>query len=82
VRHQKTPSAKKSAAGAEHEVEPSLPAWKAFVVQLSRDTRGPPGICAGRVQHLSTGRRARFNSEQELLASLWRLLADIEDPEG
>jgi hypothetical protein len=72
---------KKPAAGVPRPAEPALPAWKAFVVQLSRDTRGPPGVFAGRVQHLSTGRRARFNSEEELLATLLRLLADVEGPE-
>ncbi len=82
MRHKKTRSGGgPSVAGPDHATEPELPAWKAFVVQLSRDTRGPPGVFAGRLQHLSTGRRVRFNSETELVAALLRLLAEIENPE-
>jgi hypothetical protein len=56
---------------------PELPAWKAFVVQFSRDVGARPGIFAGRVEHLSSGRRARFNSKDELLILLEKLLAEI-----
>jgi len=58
---------------------PTLPAWKAFVVQLSRDTAPGSGIFAGRVEHLNSGRQARFDSPQSLLAVLDRLLRDIVD---
>jgi hypothetical protein len=61
---------------------PELPAWKAFVVQFSRDAGASSGICAGRVEHLSSGRRARFASSDELFAVLSRLLAELGDPQS
>jgi len=56
---------------------PELPAWKAFVVQFSREAGTETGIFAGRVEHLSTGRRARFSSEHELLLVLRQQLEEI-----
>jgi hypothetical protein len=56
---------------------PELPAWKAFVVQFTRDTNPPAGNFSGRVEHLSSGRRARFSSKRELLAGLEKLLEEI-----
>ena len=61
-------------------IEPALPSWKAFVIQLSHDTTPDSGIFAGRVEHLSSGRRQRFASGKELLAMVMRLLSDIEAP--
>ena len=58
---------------------PALPAWKAFVVQLSLDTLAGTQVFAGRVEHLSSGRRVRFASRQELLAVFDRLLREIEE---
>ena len=57
--------------------QPELPAWKAFVVQFSRETGSESGSCSGRVEHLSSGRRARFASAEELLAVLLRLLDEL-----
>jgi hypothetical protein len=57
--------------------QPALPAWKAFVVQFSRDTGDLSGPCSGRVEHLSSGRRAQFHSPEELLAILGRLLDEL-----
>jgi hypothetical protein len=54
-----------------------LPAWKAFVVQFSRETGARGGVFAGRVEHLSSGRRAHFNSAEELLAMLTKLLENL-----
>jgi len=54
-----------------------LPAWKAFVVQFSRDTDTESGTFSGRIEHLSSGRRARFASEHELLTVLGKLLDEI-----
>jgi hypothetical protein len=57
---------------------PALPAWKAFVVQFSRESEGRKGaVFAGRVEHLSSGRRARFNSPDELLRTLQTLLEEL-----
>jgi hypothetical protein len=58
---------------------PELPAWKAFVVQFSRDTGTEPGVVSGRVEHLSSGRRARFNTSEELLAVLQMLLDELRE---
>jgi hypothetical protein len=65
-------------AGAEVHAVPTLPPWKAFVVQLTGDTTSHAGIFAGRVEHMSSGRRQRFNSREELLATLLRLLEEAE----
>jgi hypothetical protein len=53
---------------------PALPAWKAFVVQFTRESEGLAETFSGRVEHLSSGRRARFASPEELVATLRRLL--------
>lgn len=60
---------------APESAEPTLPAWKAFVVQFSHDADGSARFC-GRVEHLQSGRRARFNSADELSAALRRLLEE------
>jgi hypothetical protein len=57
---------------------PALPAWKAFVIQLSQDTTTESGIFAGRVEHLASGRRERFASGKEMLSAVMRLLSDLE----
>jgi hypothetical protein len=56
---------------------PALPAWKAFVVQFSREPSTPGGMFTGRIEHLSSGRRAHFHSAQELVATLEQLLAEL-----
>lgn len=56
---------------------PALPAWKAFVVQFSRESEGKGDVFAGRVEHLSSGRRARFDSPEELLRTLQTLLEEL-----
>jgi hypothetical protein len=60
--------------------QPSLPAVKAFVLQFSHDTDAKGGMFAGRVEHLQSGRRARFASAQELVAVLTRLLSETHEP--
>ena len=54
-----------------------LPVWKAFVVQFSRETNPHTRKFSGRVEHMSSGRRARFASSRELLAVLGRLLREL-----
>ena len=56
--------------------EPTLPAWKAFVVQFARMSDGVP-VFSGRVEHMSSGRRARFESPAELVEALRRLLDEV-----
>jgi hypothetical protein len=55
-------------AGAE------LPVSKAFVLQLSRETGPTLQHFSGRIEHLPTGHRLRFQTVEELLAALSRLL--------
>ena len=59
---------------------PALPTWKAFLIQLSHDTTPDSGIFAGRIEHLSSGRRQRFASGKELLAMVMRLLSEFDAP--
>ncbi len=56
---------------------PELPAWKAFVVQFSREADGTLGCFTGRVEHLSSGERARFETKADLLAILARMLEGV-----
>lgn len=46
---------------------PALPAWKAFVVQFTRETGVEPGTFCGRVEHLSTGQSICFDSAGGLI---------------
>ena len=55
---------------------PELPTEKAFVLKLSRDTDHFLAPFAGRLEHLSTGRRVRFATVQEFLEALIRLLGE------
>jgi hypothetical protein len=57
-----------------------LPVWKAFVVQFSRETQAKAGPFAGRVEHMSSGRRARFGSAAQLVAVLRRMIDQLGDP--
>lgn len=57
---------------------PELPAWKGFVVQFNRATRSTRTTFAGRIEHLSSGRRARFDSVEGLLVALETLLVDVD----
>jgi hypothetical protein len=56
--------------------EPELPTAKAFVVQLSRETGATLQPFAGRVEHLATGRRLRFQTFEDFQAAVTRLLAE------
>ena len=69
------------AAASEKGELPTLPVYKAFVVQFTRETRTQGGIFSGRVEHMSSGRRARFASKQELLAVLGTMLDQLGDPD-
>jgi hypothetical protein len=51
-------------------------------VQFSREAATATGIFSGRVEHLSSGRRARFSSAKELLVILQTLLDEIGTTTG
>jgi hypothetical protein len=57
----------------------ALPYAKAFVVQFAADT--DPGLehATGRIEHLQTGRQARFASMTDLIARLAALLGNDAD---
>ena len=57
--------------------EPALPAWRAFVVQFAREQEGRPEPFSGRIEHLSSGRQARFESPEDLVATLTLLLHEL-----
>jgi hypothetical protein len=57
---------------------PELPSTKAFVLQLTRATGPTLEPFAGRVEHLSTGRRTRFETVEGFLAALRRLLVQTK----
>jgi len=57
------------------DVERPLSPARAFVVQFREDT-GSAGTCfTGRAEHMVTGRTARFESPDELLAFFVRVLS-------
>lgn len=70
-------SSKPSAPAPPAQNLPELPAWKAFVVQFNRETQAHGATFGGRIEHLSSGRRARFESAGDLLAALEKLLAEV-----
>ena len=84
MKHRPATSRKSAAAcaSAVPEPGPNLPAWKAFVVQFTREAGAGTGIFSGRVEHLSSGRRARFASREELLAMLTELLDELGSHRG
>ena len=57
-----------------------LPSSKAFVVQLARSTDPSLRSFAGRVEHLTSGRRRRFESVGQFLEQVVRLLAEAQEP--
>jgi hypothetical protein len=64
-------------ASSDSEDLPALPVWKAFVVQFSRETGAQTGTFAGRVEHMSSGRRSRFGSTKELVETLRKMLDQL-----
>ena len=52
----------------------ALPVDRAFVVQFSPETSPADGRLGGRVEHVHTGRSARFDSLDQLLAFVGQVL--------
>ena len=59
--------------------QPSLPANRAFVVQFRPQYPEAPPQNAGRAEHLVSGQVTRFQSLEELLAFMVRVLTDVQD---
>lgn len=55
---------------------PELPTGRAFVLQLSRDTGPTLQPFVGRVEHLASGRRARFATFEDFRAAVIQLLSE------
>src|SRR5262245_12757167 len=60
------------------EQSPLLPHW-AFVVQFRAETEVERGVCTGRVEHVVSGQAAHFQSLEELLAFMARVLATVRE---
>jgi hypothetical protein len=57
-----------------------LPPHRAFVVQFRVETELERGRCAGRVEHVVSGQAAHFQSLEELLAFMARVLTTVRAP--
>jgi hypothetical protein len=62
--------------------QPTLPSNRAFVVQLRAQPRSAPPSWAGRVEHVVSHQVARFQSLDELLAFMTRVLTAVEAQSG
>lgn len=60
---------------------PSLPARRAFVVQVHADAKVEQGQWLGRVEHLVSFQSKRFQSLEELLAFIVKVLSEPEQEE-
>ena len=58
----------------DHPGDPTLPVDRAFVVQFDAATAVVPGHLAGRVEHLRSAQATHFQSWEELLAFITRVL--------
>lgn len=61
-------------------IPPALPAWKAFVVQFTRETGVEAGVFRGRAEHLSSGQRSHFETPQELVEFVQTVLEQSSLP--
>ncbi len=61
--------------------QPSLPAKRAFVVQVHADAKVEQGQWQGRVEHVVSYQATRFQSLEELLAFMVKILSEPEPPE-
>jgi hypothetical protein len=58
----------------------SRPSGRTFVVQYTGDVDPDRGHLSGGVEHIGSGRRERFASEQEMPAFVARVLREEEGP--
>ena len=64
---------------AQTPASPLLPPW-AFVVQFRVETDLARGRCTGRVEHVVSGQATHFESLEELVAFLTRVLTAVRAP--
>lgn len=60
---------------------PSLPAKRAFVVQVHADAKVEQGQWQGRVEHLVSYQALHFRSLEELLIFMVEVLSELEQEE-
>jgi hypothetical protein len=60
---------------------PSLPARRAFVVQVHADAKVEQGQWRGRVEHIVSYQATHFQSLEELLAFMVKVLSEPEPQE-
>ena len=63
---------------AQTPASPLLPPW-AFVVQFRVETDLAQGRCTGRVEHVVSGQSTHFDSLEELLAFIARVLTQQKE---
>ena len=61
--------------------QPSLPAKRAFVIQVHADAVVELGQWQGRVEHLTSYQSQHFQSLEELLAFMVKMLSEPEPQE-
>ena len=59
------------------EQRPAFAPAQAFVVQFGRETDLDTGRMAGRVEHVVSGKAARFQSVDELMAFMTEVLREV-----
>ncbi|HYB41019.1 MAG TPA: hypothetical protein VEL75_04565 [Candidatus Methylomirabilis sp.] len=77
-----SPTPRPAASGTPPPEAPELPTNKAFVLQLSRETGPRLEPFAGRLEHLATGRRLRFESIAAFQEAMTRLLGETRPRRG
>ena len=61
--------------------QPSLPAKRAFVIQVHADANVEQGQWVGRVEHLVSFQATHFQSLEGLLAFMVKMLSETKLPE-
>ena len=56
---------------------PPFPSERAFVVQFRAEAALVQGRCVGRVEHVVSGQAAHFDSLEELVAFIGRVLTQV-----
>jgi hypothetical protein len=62
------------------QTQPTLPTNRAFVVQFRAQPSGAPAGWEGRVEHVVSGQATHFDSLEELLAFMRRVLTELSVP--
>jgi len=60
--------------------QPSLPARRAFVVQVHAEAQVERGHFKGRVEHVVSHQAAHFESLEELVAFITQVVRDEQEP--